>query len=139
MRRTILISALGGLALLICCCLIGLFFEGYYLPFKPCRPITYPDGVRTTQQFSYTTTAPLDVVLLFYDQHLDVQPWPADRGQWRREELEDSKYLYSCYAGDINGLTTETGCIYVSSEKESPHIEGMLFRSEGGNTPCMRK
>jgi hypothetical protein len=139
MRRKILIFALGGLTLLICCGLIGLFFEGYYLPFKPCRPITYPDGTRTGKHSSYTSTVSLDTVLSFYDQHLDVQPWPADTGQWRREKLEGSKYLYSCYAGDINGLTTETGCIYVSGEKERSHIETVLFRSEGGNIPCPRK
>lgn len=137
MRRSMLIFAFGVLALLICC-LIVLFFEGYYLPFKPCRPITYPDGIKKGKQFSYTTTATLDVVLSFYDQHLDIQPWPADREQWRKEELGSSTYLYSCYAGDINGLTTETGCIYISNEGGSTLIETMLFRSEGGNIPCPR-
>ncbi len=139
-RRRISIAVIGGLLFLVTCCsLIILFFDGYYLPFKPCRPISYPDGSKMSKQFSYTVTVAMDTVLSFYDQRLGVQPLPADTGQWRREELSDSRHLYSCYGVDINGLSTETGCIYVSKQGEGTHIEGMLLRSEGDNIPCSRK
>jgi hypothetical protein len=134
------LTAIGGLTFLVVCCSLAAFFvDGYYLPFKPCRPITYPEGRKTGQSFSYAATDTLDIVLSFYDQHLEVQPWPADTGLWRREELEDSRYLYSCYSVDINGLSTETGCIYVSRQDQGTWIEGMLLRSEGDNLPCPRK
>jgi hypothetical protein len=120
------------------CGLLSIFLEGFYLPFKPCRPKTYPDGTKTSQQFSQSSSDTLDKVLEFYDKNLDVKPWPADTAQWRREQLGDFNYLYSCFAVDINKLTTETGCIYVSSIDTVVHIEGELMRSEGSNVACPR-
>jgi hypothetical protein len=114
--------------------------DGYYLPFKPCRPITYPDGQITTEKFSHITTTPLDLVLSFYDQRLKAQPvLEADVGEWRKEVLGDTKYLYVCYGVDINGLTTETGCIHVNKEEKGTHITTTLLRSEGGSMQCPRE
>lgn len=122
--------------LLICFGLLIIFLEGSYLPFKPCRPRTYPDGGKTNQQFSLSSPDSLSNVLSFYDETLDIKPWPADTAQWRREQLGKSNYLYSCFAVDINKLTTETGCIYISNRDSVVHIEGKLLRSEGSNTAC---
>ncbi len=139
MQRKAIIAVAGGLLCLALCSLTVLFLDGYYLPFKPCRPITYPEGNNTSENFLYTATTGIDTVLAFYDERLDIQPRPGDIGLWRREELEDARYLYSCYGVDINGLSTETGCIYVSEQKMGTRVEGMLFRSEGDNLQCPRK
>lgn len=133
------ITVIVGVCLMMaCCCLTILFVDGRYLPNKPCRPIMYPSESRTTRQFSNTTPTVIEEVLLFYDKTLDVQPWPADIGLWRREKLTENSYLYSCYGVDINGLSTETGCIYLYQRDENTHIVGILLRSEGDNLPCPR-
>jgi hypothetical protein len=117
-----------------------LFWDGYYLPGKSCRPITYPDARRTTKTFFLVTSDPIDKVLQFYNQQLDAQPlYLADTGDWKQEQLSNTKYLFSCYGNDINLLTTESGCIYVSIEGSFTRIEGDLVRSEGSNIPCSRK
>lgn len=142
MRRNTIFALSGALLslLLVACCCIGvaLYWDGYYLPNKPCRPITYPDGQTTTTSFSTTTSDSLDAVLQYYDRQLNVQPYPGDMGQWIRVEQADSEYLYSCASVDINGLTTETGCVYISSQGEATYIETELLRSEGGNNQCSR-
>ena len=139
MRRNRIIAAFSGLLLVGGGCLIlGIFWEGSYLPNKPCRPVVYPEGQTTTEQLSYDINDSIEAVLEFYDQRLNVQPFPGDTGQWRREELSTSKYLYSCYGVDINLLTTETGCIYVNPGGAGTHIETQLLKSEGGSIPCPR-
>lgn len=139
-RIRILIPLVGILVLSIACCsLAGIYWDGYYLPFKPCRPIIYPDGQSTGEQLSYSAKVPLDSVILFYDQRLNVRPYPADTGQWRREQISQSKYLYSCFGVDINWLTAETGCIYVSGDIEITRIETRLLRGEGGSSACPKK
>lgn len=139
MRNIRLIVILCGIGLLgFCCILACLTLDGYYLPNKPCRPLTYPNAQQTTAQFIHTTTNSIESVLQFYDEKLNVQQFPANTGQWKREILSDGRYLYSCYGVDINLLTTETGCIYLKGETGSTAIETMLLRSEGSNTPCPR-
>ena len=124
----------------LCCALIFLFLDGYYLPGKTCRPITYPDARVTTKAFSLVTSDPIDIVLQFYNQQLDARHlYLADSNDWKQEQLSDSKYLFSCYGNDINLLSTESGCIYVSIEGVYTRIEGDLARSEGSNVPCSRK
>ena len=119
---------------------VDLFWDGYYLPKKPCRPITYPDARRTTKTFSITTKDSLETVLEFYTQSLGVKPiFDADTGDWRMERLSDKRYLLSCYGADINGVSTESGCIYVSVDGSHTKIDGDLYRSEGSNIPCRRK
>jgi hypothetical protein len=138
-KRKISISIIS--LLLGCGCLgvaFYVFVSGYYLPYKPCRPVTYPDGKRTTVEFYFTSTDSLTSVLQFYDQQLDVQPFPGDIGQWRREKLADSRYLYSCYGVDINNTTTETGCIYIDSDGTNTYIRTELLRAEGANNPCSK-
>lgn len=76
---------------------------------------------------------------MFYSQHLGAQPaLLADKGEWRQEKLSNGTYLFSCYAADINRITTESGCIYVSADGSYTRIEGELNRSEGSNVPCLR-
>jgi hypothetical protein len=141
MRRTVIVivSVSVVMFLLVCCTLLGLFLDGYYLPGKPCRPFAYPNLVRTTNAFSITTQDSIETVLQFYDQNLNIKPiMEADTGDWKIEELENSRFLYSCYSVDINGLTTESGCIYVTVEGLFTRIEGELNRSEGSNIQCIR-
>lgn len=131
---------MSGMILLVACGLIILFLEGSYLPSKVCRPITYPDGKVTTERFSLKTTDSIEAVLSFYDQQLNAQPWlDAGTNQWGKEALGNSNYLYLCYGVDINRLTTETGCIYVSSRESGSTIEAVLFRSEGGYIQCPKR
>lgn len=134
MRRNIYFFSF--ILLLICLGLLIIFLEGSHLPVKPCRPRIYPGGVKTDQHFSLSSSDSLSTVLSFYDETLDIKTWPADTAQWRKEQLRDLNYLYSCFAVDINKLTTETGCIYISSSDSVVHIEGKLIRSEGSNVAC---
>lgn len=136
--RSILTIAVTIVSIICCCLGLGLYWDGYYLPNKPCRPITYPAGKRTTSDFIYTGTESIETILRFYDEQLDIQPYPGDTGQWIRETLPDSRYLYSCFGNDINGMTTETGCIYISSDGMTSRITTDFFRSEGGHIPCAR-
>ncbi|CAG1006274.1 hypothetical protein ANRL4_03614 [Anaerolineae bacterium] len=127
---------IGGLFLVGCCIAAALFFDGYYLPNKPCRPIVYPDGRREPRPFSDVYRVSFDSVLSFYDQNLHIASSPRDTDLWRKERLSTTAYLYSCYAADINGLTAESGCIYVHQEDNATRVETRLLRSEGSNTPC---
>ncbi len=139
MRRLLISVTSVTFLIVVCCVLIGLFWDGYFLPSKPCRPLTYPDATRTTKAFSIITSDSVDTVLEFYNQHLGVKPvFVSDKGEWRREQLNNGAYLFSCYAGDINRITTESGCIYVSIDGINTKIAGELNRSEGSNVPCMR-
>jgi hypothetical protein len=144
-RNTIVIPACSvSLTALCClCCLAaGLWWDGYYLPYKPCRPVTYSPntevGSGEGMWFLESTSDSLNVVLANYDQRLKphIVPDYGDTGQWSKEQLPDGRYLYSCFGVDINRLSTETGCIYVKGQATQTQIEGWLFRSEGGNWPC---
>lgn len=140
MKRIIIAIASIIILAVMFCALVGLFWDGYYLPNKPCRPITYPDAKKTTEVFSITTQDSLVSVLEFYTQNLDTKPiFEADTGDWKMEELSSNRYLFSCYGADINLITTESGCIYVSSNGVYTRIDGNFARSEGSNVPCSRK
>lgn len=140
MKRTIISITGIILSIAVCCAMIGLFWDGYYLPNKPCRPITYPDARRTTEPFSIMSQDSLDSVLEFYNLNLATKPiFEADKGDWKMEKLNDTRYLFSCYGVDINRITTESGCVYVSLEGNYVKIDGDLARSEGSNVPCPRR
>lgn len=134
-RKTIILGC--ALSIVLCFGLTLVFIDGSLLPPKPCRPISYPQG-QTRKQFSVITADPMETVIDFYVTNLDVQPWPADTGQWKKVTL-DSGILFYCMGVDINGLTTETGCIYLRENGQGTFIEAELFRSEGGNVPCPEK
>jgi len=130
-------AIVGGLGIpFVCCLLTLLFLDGYYLPYKPCRPITYPDAKKTNAEFSHALNVSIDSVLPFFDHHLDIRTAPVERGQWQREEVTNSKYVYSCISVDINGLTGETGCIYVVKDEQNTRIHSKLLRWEGGSITC---
>lgn len=139
-RNTIVMAGIAAtLFLCLCCLLAGLFFEGSILPNKPCRPLTYPDGSRTTESRDYTVADPMENVLEYYDRQLSVgEVGSSDTGQWSREDVSSSVVLYTCYGVDINRITTETGCIIVSQEASDTRIRTQLWRSEGAHTPCER-
>ena len=139
MKRPIVFITSTVLVLLICCIAAGLFWDGYFLPGKPCRLLTYPDATRTARPFSLVATETIDTVLEFYNEHLSAQPASlADLNEWQVEKLSEGSYLYSCYGTDINLITTETGCIFVSFDDAYTKIVGEFYRSEGSNTPCER-
>lgn len=136
-RKLTVIGIVLASVVFLCCLPIVLFFEGSYLPNKPCRPMLYPDGTRTTESQNYTVADPIETVLDYYDRRLDArEPSFADTGQWSREQLSNSTIFYSCYGVDINRITTETGCILVSQEASNTRIQTQLWRSEGAHTPC---
>ena len=144
MQRAKIAAILGILLILSCCCLTGLYVDGYYLPFKVCRPITYPDGslnpTRDNTWFSYTVEDPIDDVTLFYDQQLPLgmrhRLWGVDLGRWEKNKIGDADYVYSCYGSDINYITIESGCVSVKKEEQGTHIRGWLVRSDSSNVPC---
>jgi len=125
-------------SIILCCLGAGVYWDGYYLPNKPCRPITYPDAKQTTSSFTYTSDESINTLLQFYDQQLNVQAIRTEYGEWAKEQLTSLNYLYSCYSNDVNGMTTETGCIYISSDGVTSYIKTEFFRSEGGHIPCAR-
>jgi hypothetical protein len=138
MKRAVILTIIPIFCCLLCCCLGALFWDGYYLPNKPCRPVTYPDGKVTTTEFSAQTTPDeMETVLEFFDQRLNAaDPSVAIDNQWRKIIQAGSGYLYYCYAADINGISTESGCIYVNSDGKETQIKYMLLRSESGNSTC---
>lgn len=137
MRRKTLTPGCGVTLIIGLCVAAALFLDGFYLPGKRCRPLRYPDGQRTAEAFQCVTEADLLDVLAFYDSALQAQPWPADTGDWTRQELAPGVFRYTCYGTDINYLSTETGCIYVLQQTQGTVIvRGMLLRSEGSNAQC---
>jgi hypothetical protein len=110
-----------------------------YLPNKPCRPITYPEGKRTGREgreISYTPDS-LDKVFKFYTERLkatEVVPEASDGTWWL--ERRSQQLVFACMAVDINLLTTETGCVYLSEESSKTKIEIQFLRSEGANWYC---
>jgi hypothetical protein len=131
-----------GILLLLCCALPFLFLEGSLLPFKPCLPVSYPNGTPVRQpegaRIVYTTTHSLAEVTMFYDKrlaNLQRSILGTEVGKWEKETSEN-QVDYSCYGNDINRLTTETGCISLSELENKTVIETTRLRSEGGNTPC---
>lgn len=138
MQRTRIVSITILLALSGICALLLLFVDGTYLPNKPCRPITFPDGKRTNRAGTQVAEVPIQTVLSFYDAKLNAQTGSVDFREWSKELRKDGDYLYSCYAVDINLLTTETGCIWVSGSQESTQIKVAVLRGEGGSWSCLR-
>jgi len=137
---------LGCLVVILCCCFgIIIWWDGYYLPYKYCRPVTYPDGnmngLKEGKWFSTTTTASVNSVMVFYDERLltgEHSLGDINLGEWHRKELQDGRLLYECVGIDINLLTVETGCIYISKQNEGTYIESWFLRSEGGTITCSR-
>ena len=131
-----------AIGLLLCCSSILIFFEGSLLPFKPCLPISYPDGKQLRKPggewLVQLTEDPSEKVLSFYDEELAaVRSYISgyELGQWKREDSGDRTYYY-CYGRDLNRVTTETGCISVSVTAETTRVETVRYRSEGSNVPC---
>jgi hypothetical protein len=137
-RRNAIVVAVSAVILSLCTCCIagGLWWDGYYLPYKPCRPLTYPDGKVVTEATSSTTLISIDTVEKYYDQRLAVKPDQAETGHWRRRNVPNARVFYDCPATDINRLSTETGCIYLWSSDGKTYIQTLLLRSEGGNDQC---
>lgn len=138
MRNSLIFASATIITLFLLCCLsVGVFIEGSLLPNKPCRPALYPNGNRTTESRDYIVSDPLATVVSYYSDLLSAQaPNSVDTGQWSVEKLSESTFLYSCYGVDINRLTTETGCIFVSQETSGTRIRTQLWRSEGGHIQC---
>ena len=137
MKRT---PCIIGLAIMLSiCCLALVFYDGYFLPVKPCRPIAYPGTKRVTKDLSYTTKDAFETVSAFLDNHLKTKDAPGgDIGDWVKEKIGERNYLYSCYGVDINLLTSESGCIYVRDTGNTTQINILFYRSEGSETPCPR-
>jgi len=136
--------AIGCLCLLGCCCVGAIVcWDGYYLPFKYCRPVAYPSsdmtGLVEGKWFTHTTTNDINEVISFYDARLltgQHQLGNIELGEWRKEHLKDERLLYHCAGTDINLLSTETGCVYISKKDQDTYIESWFFRSEGTHIPC---
>ena len=73
------------------------------------RTISYAAGKVVTEATSSILPVSIDAVEKYYDQRLNVKPYPAEIGHWSRQKLPDSRILYSCPAVDINRLSVVTG------------------------------
>jgi hypothetical protein len=137
MRRTALVAVPSATTLCVCTCWFAgvIWWDGYYLPYKPCRPVEYPDGKVIAQDQHIGVSVPIAAVTGYYDRRLNVRV-NAEDGQWNKENLKDARILYWCVAADINRLSAETGCIYLSSAAGKTEIQTMLLRGEGGEWPC---
>jgi hypothetical protein len=114
----------------------AVFWDGYWLPGKPCRPIRYPTGETLTNSESVDSSRTFEEVMRFYDSRLSIGQPGSQSKLWTKELLSKSTTLYSCYAGDINGLTAETGCIIVNQVSSGTQIVTLLLRGEGSSPPC---
>ena len=86
------------------------------------------------------TDEPVTKLLSFYEQRLNPKPvHEADIGLWGKEELDMGFYLFSCSSADINGLTTETGCIYIIDEESRRTVITELILAEGDYPQCARQ
>ena len=128
------------LAIVVSLCLLSLiWYDGYFLPHKPCRPISYPNGekpwLKPGQSYFHSTNDSVDKVLQFYTNRL-IKVDEDGIFWWELEQLEEFKYLYKCAATDLNGLTIESGCIFVSQNEDVTLIETILYRSDTVTRPC---
>jgi len=118
----------------------AVYWDGYWLPGKPCRPIRYPTGETIgetlTDPESVDTPHPFEEVTRFYESRLPIGQPGSQTKPWERELVSKSMIRYSCYAADINGMTAETGCITVNKVSAGTRIVTMLLRGEGASPPC---
>jgi hypothetical protein len=137
MRRPLQLVILAVFAVMACCGVGLVFWDGYYLPNKPCRPISFPEGRRLGGDSSVLSKDTLITVEAFYDKHLAPKPTGVgDIGDWRKDKLTAGGYRYWCFGNDINLLTTETGCIDIREVDAGTVIDYRLRRSEGASAPC---
>jgi hypothetical protein len=139
-RKGVVFGVITGL--FVCCSLPVVFFEGSLLPFKACLPILYPEADHVRQpegkRLVRHTTDSLEEVISFYDIQTALvrsNLYGYNLGNWNKE-IRDGIVYYWCYGGDINLVTTETGCITLTSTDGVVEIETLRLRSEGSNTPC---
>lgn len=147
MKNKKLLQYLISLVVIVFCFgAVIIFWDGYYLPNKPCRPISYPDGDKLNEEGEirrFETQDSVDEVLQFYDQRLDaillkgpddVENWLLDR--WVRLKLEENSYMYQCLATDINRITQEEGCIYIKEISDGSEVEIIFHRFEEAAFDC---
>ena len=122
--------------ILLICGAGAVFWDGYWLPGKPCRPIRYPTGETLTTRESIDTPHTFEDVMSFYESRLLIGQPGSQSKLWQKELLSKSTTRYSCYEADINGLTAETGCIIVNQVASGTRIVTLLLRGEGSSLPC---
>ena len=125
-----------ALCMIIISC--SLFVDGYYLPFKPCRPLVYDTNLSSGQGSStFVTSDKMVNVINFYDQHLKQGSVSSfENGVWRKTDNTADLVAYSCSSVDVNMITAETGCIYIIKEINGVRIVSELTRNEGSSVPC---
>lgn len=134
-RRMLMI---GSVISLLCIALCAVFWDGFYLPYKPCRPLVYASGQSSNQaRTTIITSDAFDQVINFYNQHLNPQPAAGfATGVWRQLDTQATFVSYACSSSDINMLTAETGCIFIIKEADKTSIVTELLTSEGSSVPC---
>jgi hypothetical protein len=146
-HRNLIVKLIGIILILLCCSLVYIFWDGYYLPNKPCRPILYPTGIEPRpsegQSNFYSTEDSVSEVVQFYDQRLDAIPtlnsddWVGSR--WIRLKLGAASYVYECRSLDINRITKEQGCIYVNETNDGTLVETLFYRYEEETSSCSER
>lgn len=142
-----LIVGTGTLVILLFCGLYGLFWDGYYLPNKPCRPIEYPTAERINPKpgevYEYLTDNEAEDVIDFFDDELNATVLSEkasleirESASWMRKKIDARTYVYQCIASDINGSTAEQSCLYVKEVEQGTLIETVLWRFETTTWAC---
>lgn len=146
-HKSWLIIGMGTLAILLSCGLYGLFWDGYYLPNKPCRPIEYPTAERIDSKpgevYDYFTDNKIENVIDFFDDELRAIVLSEketleirESASWVRKNIDSQTYVYQCIASDINGATAEQSCLYVKKMEQGTLIETVLWRFETTTWTC---
>lgn len=146
-REVSLIVGGGAILLLFCCGLFLLFFDGYYLPYKPCRPLEFPSlekisFPKRSKIYEYRTNQPIDEVVELFDNRLHPlvlsreQPLGVGVSDWKRKQLNSKIQVYQCISADINGSTLEQGCLYIRKTRHETAIQMMFGSFETSTFSC---
>ena len=142
-----LVSGIGFLVMLLCCGL-ALYYDGYFLPYKPCRPLEFPSlkvrpFPRQLEIYEYRTNLSVDEVTALIDNKIDPIVLSEEQylnvvasGVWKRKQQADGTQVYQCISGDINGITIEQGCMYIREASEGTLIQTDLSSFETSTFPC---
>ena len=147
LRKPFLIGGGSVLIILLCCGLVFLFIDGYYLPYKPCRPLKFPSLEKRPlpkwgETYQYRTNQSLDEIVELFDQKLrplvlsEEQSLGIGISAWKRKQIKEGTYVYQCISADINDITLEQGCMYIKESPEGTLIQTRLWVFETANPRC---
>lgn len=133
--------------LLLCCGQYLIFFDGYYLPHKPCRPLEFPSLEKISfpkrgEIYEYRTDQSIDEVVEIFDERLEPVVLLQDHSlgvavsDWKRKSLDSRTEVYQCISEDINGIGFEQGCLHIRETSQETLIQMKFGSFETSTFPC---